>query len=224
MEFTILRRRSQTNLRIDIPLIYKLVILLRSHKEYKIVATSSSIAFRIVCLCDMAIKQIIKYGEDQKVVQTGKAETDIEREFVYKIGMIRLNAYDTAKALNGELSKAMGIKNLKNKIFKEMEVKNIIRIGKGSIFNKIVLTNLDIWNEIHLGIISECRSGGSLGCKVLLLALDYINKMESLLVLCNESDTKLLVQCLSDFKTDIRERRCKLEDQLVFDFLKVLLK
>lgn len=224
MEFTMLRRRSQTNLRIDIPLIHKLVVLLRSHKEYKIVATSSSMAFRIVCLCDMAIKQIIKYGEDQKVVQTGRAETDIEREFVYKIGILKLNALDTVKALNGEISKTMGIKNLKNKIFKEMEVKNIIRISKGSIFNKIVLTNLDIWNEIYTGIISECKSGASLGCKIILLALDYINKMESLLVLCNESDTKLLSESLSDFKIQIKEKRCKPEDQLIFDFLKILLK
>lgn len=223
MELCKLRKRSQSSLRADIPLIYKLVLLLRSHKEYKIIATSSSLSFRVVCLCDMAIKNIIKEQEGM-VVQCATPATDIEKEFIYKIGLAKNNARDTVRALNGEISKSLGIKSLKSKIFKEMETRNMIKVSKGTIYNKIILSNLDLWNEIHNGIVIECRDGATLETKILLVALDHINKMESFLLLCNEKDSQIVLRCLSEFKTDLQENRFKKGEELIFNLLRCLIK
>ena len=225
MEQTSTRRRAQANQKCEYPLVYQLVILLRSHKEVKFMCTSSSFALRIACLCDLAINNAIMIGNNNAVKTVKRLDREIEKEFIYRIGQCKLDPKRLVKALNGELDKDLAVKQLRNRVYKELEAKNIIIRNMGTVYNKITLINFDIWEDIHGRILRECRSNQlSIENKVILLALDYINKLESLLLQCNEVDASSVVKNVNECKFKIREGSYEKKDALVYEFLKILIK
>lgn len=225
MELMITRRRTSRAQKSEHPLVYQLIILLRSHKEMKVVVTSIGLSMRSVILCDLVLRDLIALDSEGVVKTKQSSERELEKEFIYKIGQCRYDVRYLLKALNGELSKELAIKNLRSRVYKEMATRGIIQIHKTFIYKKIVLTDFDAWNTIYSRMIGECRDNSlSTESKVLLVCLNYINRMESLLLQCNEADAACVVGCLADLKQKIRSGIFPREDGLIYSILEGLVK
>ena len=186
MEQTFTRKRAQINQKQEYNIVQQLLILLRTHKEMKYMCTNTSIAIRTITLCDLAINNNISLDTQGNVIVSKPSSIEIYKEFVYKIGQCKLNPKKTIKALNGENTSSLGLKQMRSKFYKELETKGIISRKKGAIFNKIILIDLEAFKNIKTRIIEECKANDlSIETKAILISLDYVNRMESILLQCN---------------------------------------
>lgn len=223
MSETVTRRRPIADQRGDYPLMYQLVILLRSRKEVMYLCTKSSLALRVAGLCDLCIQNVIEL-QDRTVKVVKNIEDCMMKEFVYKISQVSYDPKRIIKCINGEMGSAKGIKNLRNKVYKEMENRSIIKNEKGPVFNKILLRNNDVWQSIFGNITREVSTGSlSTGNIVLLISLDYINSMESILLQCNEVLARSVVNAVNDQKDKIKKKLYPKQDQLLYEFLDFLI-
>lgn len=223
MNETMTRRRPITDQGGNYPLTYQLVILLRSRKEVMYLCTKSSLALRVVGLCDLCIQNAIELqGRTVKVVRN--IEDCVLKEFVYKISQVSYDPKRIVKYINGEVGSTRGIRNLRNKIYKEMESRSIIKSVKGPVFNKIFLKNSDIWQSIFGNITREVNAGFlSTGSIVLLISLDYMDHMESVLLQCNEVLARSVVNAVNSQKDRIKKKLYPKEDELLYEFLDLLI-
>lgn len=102
--------------------------MLRLRKEMMYLCTRSSLALCIAGLCDLCLQNAIKLNNNNvKVVKN--VEDNVLKEFIYAISDKAYDPKKLVKALNGEVRQG-GIKNLKNKVYKEMAKRNLIKINK----------------------------------------------------------------------------------------------
>ncbi|ELA42667.1 uncharacterized protein VICG_00419 [Vittaforma corneae ATCC 50505] len=217
------KRRTNLERRIDIPLAFQLVLLLRTRKEALYLCTRSSLALRIAILCELSVEHVLELRNG--VVKVIKApERNISKDFAHKISEISLNPRDLLEYLNGERGRLAGVENLRKKIYSEMQSKGLIRVSKGVIFNKIRIQNADIWQNIYEKIIYEVQNSRiSKESIILLTCLNYVNTMESLLLQCNESTASLIVQQMSEIKKRIQNKQYAPEDSLMYQFLSFMI-
>lgn len=223
MNETMTRRRPITDHRDDHPLMYQLIVLLRSRKEVMYLCTRSSLALRVAGLCDLCIQNVIEL-QNRTVKVVKNIEDCMLKEFVYKISQMSYDPKRVIKCLNGEMGSSRGIKSLRNKIYKEMENRNIIKSERGPVFNKILLKNNNAWEGIFECLTREVATG-SLSARsiVLLISLDYVNHMESVLLQCNEALARSIVNAVKEHKDRIRKKMYPKQDQLLYEFLDFLI-
>lgn len=213
MDSSIIKRRQYAPKEIDIPLIFQLVILQRNRKEVMYLCTRSSLALRIISLCEMAINKEIVYNDNVIVVQKASS-INIYRDFQQSISEVKFNSKHLIKFLNGEKTLLTGLKDLRNKVYKEMEARGLIKIKKGLMFNKIILNRNDIWQNIFDKIVYEATNKSlSLHTIALLNALNYINGLETLLLQCNEATACILVEALK-VSSDTKDENILFNDLL----------
>lgn len=223
MEDQISKRRQFVSQEIDIPLVFQVVILLRNRKEVMYLCTKSSLALRVICLCEMVINKEIECKNDAIVV-TKAANSTISRNFQQSISQVKLDCKHLVKYLNGETAIASGVKDLRNKIYKEMESRGLIKIKKGVMFNKILLNKHETWQLIFNKVIGEVTNKNlSLSTIAILSALDYINGLESLLLQCNEAAAKLVIEAVKEISRE-RDSNQSTENRLFYDLLAILKK
>lgn len=187
--------------------------------------TRASIALRAVFLCDLALQRLIDLDSSGIVRVMRQSEKDMEEDFIYRIGQCSYAPKQLLRALNGEFSKSLAIKNLRSKLFKELETKRILHVKKALIYNRLILDDFTLWSEIHNRIQDECRSSIlSTESKVLLVALNYINRMESLLLQCNEGDAASIIRSLADIQQSILKGAAGKDEKLIFAILENLIK
>lgn len=225
MEHTTTRQRVWRESVPGFSLLNQLIILLRSHKEMKIVCTNIGFAMRCVVLCDLSLNKLIGLGTDDTVCALRASDSAIEKEFLYRIEQCHYSVQQLLRALNGELSKDLSIRHLRSRAYKELEGRRIIRIEKTLICKKIILSNMDVWGKIHNRLITECRAGKlSMESKVLLVALNYTNRMESVLLQCSEHDAVSVTSSLGDLRRKITAKQYPASERLIFNILEVLVK
>lgn len=225
MEMVVTRRRTSTAQRLEYPLVYQLVILLRSHKEMKVVVTNVGVAMRSTILCDLALGGLAVLGPDGTVKTERAPVRELEKEFVYKIEQCHYDVKHLFRALNGELSKDLAVKNLRSRVYREMAARGIIQIHKTLVYKKIVLTDFEAWNVVYGRLLGECRGNSlSIESKILLVCLNYVNRMESLLLQCNETDAACVMRCLDDTRQRIKSGAFSVEDGLVYRVLEGLVR
>jgi len=217
-----LRRRIVTNARLACPLVYQLVIMLRSRKEMMYLCTRSSLALRIAGLCDLCLQNAIELNNNNvKVLKN--VEDNVLKEFIYAISDTAYDPKKLVKALNGEMRQG-GIKNLRNKVYKEMAKRNLIKTSKMTVYKKIIVQNDEMWQLINSSIAEEikidCLSTRNI---VLLMCLDYVNKMESILIANNETVAKLIVDFVKAQKDKIIKRQYSQDEELIYEFLRFLI-
>lgn len=217
-----IKRRGNIERKTDIPLTFQLVLLLRTRKEAMYLCTRSSLALRIVILCELTLDKVIELrdGAVQVVKAPGNA---ILREFADKIAQISLGPRDVLAHLNGEKGKQTSVDGLRKKIYAEMRAQGLIKTSKGLVFNKIKMQNVDVWQRVYDSLIYEVQNNSiSKESVVLLLGLDYINMMESLLLQCNESTAAQVVQRVSEIKKRVQSKQYGQEDALLYQLLSLL--
>lgn len=213
------KRRTNIERKLDIPLAFQLVLLLRTRKEAMYLCTRSSLALRIAILCELSTENILEL-ENGTVKVVRAPERSISKDFVHKISDIRLNPRDLLEYLNGERGKLSGIENLRKRIYSEMQARGLIRVSKGVVFNKIRIQNADMWQSIFEKIVYEVQNSCmSKESTILLMCLNYVNMMESLLLQCNESTASLVMHQVSETKKRIQNKQYAPEDALMYQFL-----
>lgn len=216
------KRRQYVEKTINIPLIFQLVILLRNRKEVMYLCTRSSLALRVVGLCELSIGNAID-SVDGIVLVLKSPETNILKEFSYSVSQVKFDYKRLVKYLNGEKGNKSGIKDLRSKIYKEMESRGLIKIKKGMVFNKISLNSIEIWQDIFNKIVHESESKClSRETTALLVALNYIDGLESLLLQCSESVASALVESLDSIKGLLESRGASENNKLFYEILSVL--
>lgn len=222
MENEATRRRPLSGENNKYPLIYQLVILLRSRKEILYLCTKSSLALRVAAMCDLAIYgAIAKEGNTVRVIKS--VGEPILNEIVNKISIVTLDPKKTLKSLNGEIKSSNGIKNFRNKIYKEMERSGLIKNAKTSMYNKIKVQSDESWSSIFNRLASACEADIlEIETIVILICLNYVNRMESLLTHCNETLAKSIVNHVEKIKDMIRKKFYPNKHELIFDFLSSL--
>lgn len=224
-ENSVVRRRKTPETRKRYPIVYQLIVLLRSRKEMRVICTNSSVAIRVAILCDMAADGCLEADSAGAIRVRQQPSREIEAEFAYKISQCSCHPRELLRTLNGESSKELGVAQLRRKLYKEMERRGIIRTNRSVLYNKIVIVNHELWSSVYSTVTEECRSGSlSIETKVLLVTLDYSNRMESLLLQCNESDAGSILRQLKNLKNKIESRMFPEEDRLVYEILACLIK
>lgn len=224
MEQTFTRKRAQINQKQEYTLPQQLLILLRSHKEIKYMCTNTSIAIRTLSLCDLSMNSNIGLNINNNVIVLKPSCIELYKEFIYKLGQSNLDPSKLLKALNGETNDNIGLKNLRSRFCKELEAKGIFKRKKGVLYNKIELINFEAFENVYNRILEECRINDlSLETKSVLIALDYVNRMESILLQCNETDAASIVKNVELSKKTIKEGRYESKYHLVYEFLKVII-
>lgn len=205
-------------------LVEKLAILLKTHKESKYLCTSTSIAFRVAALCDLAITGYIGLnGTKVKVLNSHK--NNILNDILIKIAQINGEPCYVIKSLNGEKKKENAIRNFKNKIYQEISHKAIIERKKGMINNKIVLKDACAWKDVFDEVVQECINNNvSLTTKVILLCLEYINGMQDVLIQLPRDRADMVIGSMNNVKEMLVAGRSEPNCELVFMFLQYLCK
>lgn len=225
MEHTLTRRRTAAPARVEYPIVYQLIILLRSRKEMKVMCTNTSVSVRATILCELALRGLIVADAEGVVRTVRNSDREIEKEFIYKIGQCRYDVRQLLRALNGEMSKELAVKNMRSKIYREMESRNILHRKKTMMYTKVVIDNFEGWSAIYGRMLSECRANAlSIENKIILVCLNFIDRLECLLLQCNEADASCVLSSLSDVKAKIRDGVCRQEEKLVFSILGLLLR
>lgn len=223
MDNSHVRRRTVIDIKQNYSLIYQLVILLRSRKEMMYLYTKSSLAMRIAGLCDLCLLNVIELDHSTVKVVKG-TEDPILKEFVYAISQKPYDPKKLVKSLNGELTKSNGIKNLRNKVYKEMSKRNLVKTNKVPVYNRIILQNDEAWESIYRNIVDEASLNYfSTKNVVLLICLDYIDKMESILLQSNEKTADFIVKTVEKYKDIIKKKLYSPNDELIYEFLKTLI-
>lgn len=224
MNEPIVTRRNTVEAKIEHPLPFQLVMLLRSRKEIKYVCTKSSLALRATILCELALENMIVL--DNGIVKTAKgASWGLFQEFTNMIAEESLSPQDLLLYANGDKRNSKGIKNLRKKVYLQMAQKGYITLNKGKIFSKIELKNIELSNKIQERIVYETRSNNiSNQTKAILIALDYINEMESFLLQCDEPTREKVVENVDSVKNMIKRKEYSKKDALFYQFLGALLK
>lgn len=221
MQDGLIKRRvgvSKTN---TMSLVHKLVILLRSRKEIRMFCTSTSLAMRLTILCQMAIENKIGIEKSGLVYVINEPNNAIEKEFAYKIGEKKQCVKELIGRLNGEFEKKNGVTNLRMKIYKEMEAKNLIKFNKGHFFKSIKIDNIQKWYDIFFIVIEDALNPiMEIENEILLLGLDYINNMQELIVQCNEKHSVNLKKRVNEIKEKILNNKYPKENTLVYKILK----
>ncbi|KAI5173166.1 hypothetical protein PAEPH01_1860, partial [Pancytospora epiphaga] len=195
------------------------------HKEMKVVCTNIGFAMRCAVLCDLFLNKRIGLGPDGSVCVFNSSGSAIEKDFLYKIDQCRCNASQLLRALNGESSRNLSIRHLRSRAYKELESRGILRIEKTLVYKKIVLTDMDVWEKLHKRLLAECRSGKlSMESKVLLTTLNYVNRMESILLQCNEVDAVIVTKIFDDLRLKIKQGHVPDNERLIYSFLGILVK
>lgn len=217
------KRRINLGQKIDIPLAFQLVLLLRARKELMYLCTKSSLALRVSILCELAIDNLIELKNGMvEVVRI--SEKPILNEITRRVSEVKMNPVDLLKYLNGEHGKLSGMKNLRKKTYSEMQGRGLIRVTKKLMVNKIAIQNTDAWHNILEKIVYEVQSKKvSKETIVLLMTLNYINGMESLLIQCNETVAGLIVQQVEEIKQRVQDRQFLTEDGLMYQFLSIVM-
>ncbi|KAI4290976.1 hypothetical protein PAPHI01_0250 [Pancytospora philotis] len=225
METEVTRRRGAGTARHEYPLVQRMVVLLRSYKDMKGIATNVGLALRGVMLSDFALQRLVTLSPEDTVQVQGKTDSAIENEVLYKLSQCRYSPKLALKAVNGELARDLGVKKLRSKVYAELAARGVVRVEKTLIYKKIILVNLDVWQEVYSTLVDECRNGAvSMQTRILLIGLNYINRLETLLVQCNRSDAACIISCLEDSKQRIRENLEAGQRRLVYEFLATLVK
>ena len=224
-EETATRRRKPADTQNRVPLVHQVVVMLRYRKELRAVCTNTSIALRAVVLCDLAKSGAIRLNSAGRVVLEHRPTRPLECDFAYKISHCDLPPGQLLRALNGEMSKQLAVTQVRKKVYAEMESKQIMHMKKSFLFNKVVLDDSDLWMKLYTAILEEVRMGVlSIGTKVVLIALDYVNSMESLLIQCNETDSKKIISCISELKQEIKAKQCPSTDMIIYDILRSIIR
>lgn len=216
-----MRRRVIGNTRKHL-LIYQVVIMLRSRKEFLFLCTRTSYALRVAALCDLYLLDCLELsGEVVKVVKG--VENNLLKEFLNKIALVSYEPKKLVKGLNGEVKPSVTIGDFRNKIYKEMVLQNLIKKNKTLIYNKIILSNNNIWEDIFKLIIQESEEEFfSLNSIAILICLNYINGMESLLLQCNETQGRVIVKKVYEIEEQIAKKTYPQHHKLFYEFLGVL--
>jgi len=216
------KRRSNVERKKDIPLAFQLILLLRTRKEVMYLCTRSSLALRIVILCELALDKVIELRDGKVHVAKAPANA-ILREFTDRIAQVSLGPRDMLAHLNGEKGKQTGVDGLRRKIYAEMRAQGLIKTSKGFFFNKIRIQNMDVWQHIYDRLIHEVQNNSlSREGVVLLLGLEYINMLESLLLQCNEGTAAQIVQQVREIKKRVQSKQYGQEDTLLYQLLNLL--
>lgn len=217
-----IKRRYNTDTKIGLPLEFQLIMLLNSRKEMLFLCTKSSLALRIVILCDLTIQNNIEMKNGIVKVIKG-TEGKIRNEFLQKISQISYNPKDTFKFLNGEKNGSKGILGLRKSIYLEMETYKLIEIKKGHLFNRIKILNHDCWKSILEKIVYEIQNNTlTRETIILLLGLNYVDRLEAILLQCNETIAKMIVDQVKYIKERISKKQYPENDQLMYRFLEIL--
>lgn len=218
------RRRMNAPQKESYPPHYKLMVLLRSRKEMRAVCTGTSVALRVVILCELARRGEIVLNSHGEVVLRSCGKSEIEKEFAEKIALSPAEPRKLIKALNGESKKSLAIRHLRKKVCNEMQIRGILQIKKTILYSKVVLTNNEVWQSIFDEILSECKSGDpSISTIIILIALEYVNRMESLLLQCSETDASTVIKCFEESKEMRFSPGLSANFQLVYQFLNCII-
>lgn len=217
-----IKRRYNTDIKIGLPLEFQLIMLLNSRKEMLFLCTKSSLALRIVILCDLFIQNNIEMKNGTVKVVKG-TEGKIRNEFLQKISQVSFSPKDTFKYLNGEKNGLKGITGLRKSIYLEMETHRLIEIKKSHLFNKIKILNHDCWKTILEKIVDEAQNNRlTKETIVLLLGLNYVDRLEAVLLQCSETVAKMIVDQVNQIKERMVKRQYSESDQLMYKFLEIL--
>ena len=222
MEEKIIRKRSQLGLESKYNLMDKLAILLRTHKETKYLCSSTSVAYRVAGLCDLAINKYIEVRSGQ--VNVIKSHNNpILNDFLIKIAQVNGNPIDVIKSLNGEKRKENSIKNLKTKLYKEIDKYDVIIKEKGYFQNKIILKDNEVWKKIFDDVVDQCINNRiSLDTKVLLLCLEYINDLHDILIHLPKVKADHVLNAIAEVRSELINNSFSKVDELVYSFMKYL--
>lgn len=202
--------------------LHQVVILLRSRKEFLYLCTRSSLALRVACLCDLYLLESIELSNGVVKIVKGVDNT-LLKEFLNKISVVSFEPKKLLKSLNGEMKAGLGVKKLRSKVYKEMAIQNLIKNNKSTVYNKIILQNNTVWEEVFMCVLEECNSElMSLSSIAILVCLNYIDQMENMLLQCNESQAKIVVNKLNNIQNQIIKKTYPQHHMLFYEFLSCL--
>ncbi|OQS53976.1 hypothetical protein EHP00_2031 [Ecytonucleospora hepatopenaei] len=204
-------------------LVEKLAILLKTHKESKYLCTATSVAYRVAALCDLALGGHLMLSNN--VVKSVKTHSnDIYNDMLIKISQINGSPSDVIKNLNGEKKKENAVKNLKKKIYTDIERKALVKRHKGIVSNKITLKDTNTWKEIFDQVVAECCSTPTMHTKVLLICLEYINGMQDVLIQLPGEKAEAVSSCMMEVREKLVKKERPSENVLIYLFLEYLCK
>ncbi len=220
MKNCLVKRRLYSSCTDNISMVYKVVMLLRSRKEISMVCTSTSLVLRITILCKMALDGCIELDENNFVILKKEPSNAIEKEFMYRISEKKMPINKLLKNLNGEYKKRESITHLRAKVYADMEMKKLIKFKNGSIFNNIIVENMDLWHDIFLKLVEDVNNNAiEIETEIILMGLDYVNKMQEVLMQCNEKSSENLIKAIKAIKEKIKNRKYPQEKKLIYKLL-----
>lgn len=220
-----MRKRINIPSTLPYPPVYQLILLLRNRKEIRHMCGPTSLAIRVMLLYEMAKKGHLAIDHTGCVVCKAVPYNDIYKAIYYKVAECRFPPDALLKCLNGEKSKDLGVTGLRKTIYKDMESKRIIHVKKSVVYTKIVIEDIEMWRSVFSAVVAECKSGKpSTETLAILLAINFVNRMESILLQCNQTDSEQIVSLVSEFKNRVVNKVYDDENRLIFEILRPLAK
>lgn len=173
----------------------QLIILLSSRKEIKYLCNNVSLSLRVCIISDLVLQGALRLENGKVVPKPNNVSEPLLVEALNKIYLSKLTPKELMRALNGEKPiEGMHLKKARSKFYKMLEEKKICKyVTKGLFYNKILVNNLKIKNEVSeyiRGYLIDDKTT-DLRADVLILCLNFCGGIDRIIVPMTERDAIL---------------------------------